>query len=59
MTLAELLLIATTIKNETVEENNSASRIGTALQAIINYCNERIPEFAKYKENVEKLMVLI
>ena len=39
MTLIQLLALATTIKNETVDENNSATRIGVALESIITYFN--------------------
>ena len=47
---SNLLLVMLCLKNAI--GNDSVSWL-------INYCNERIPEFAKYKENVEKLMVLI
>ena len=42
MTLNELLALATIIKNETGVDANSATRIGSTLQDIINFCNENI-----------------
>lgn len=36
MTIAEIKALATTIKNETVEDANSATRIGTALFEAVN-----------------------